>query len=224
MSETKALLILRLEGILQAWGEMSKWDFRDSADFPTKSGIVGLLGCALGLEHGDPALRELSEAIMVAVRADRPGLRAVDFQTVTGNPLRNAEGKPKSGGNTIISRRAYLQDACFTVFIETDAERCESLAAALQAPRWPLYLGRKNCVPSRPALEAVSSEYASLEEAVRRYPAAERASVPMLYESERDTPTLASYQRPDRLADGKREFALRRVWRSTVKEEADVPG
>ena len=222
MAETKALLILRLEGALQAWGEMSKWDFRDSADFPTKSGIVGLLGCALGLERGDAALRELSEAITVAVRADRPGLRTVDFQTVTGDPLCNAEGKPKSGGNTIISRRAYLQDACFTVFIETDAELRERLAAALSAPKWTLYLGRKNCVPSRPVLDAVCPDYASLEEAVRRYPPAERASLPMQYESESDTPALSSYQRPDRLADGKRAFALRPVWRGTVKEADDV--
>ena len=119
MAETKALLVLRLEGALQAWGEMSKWDFRDSADLPTKSGIVGLLGCALGLERGDPELSALSESVRLAIRADRPGVRTVDFQTVTGDPLRNAEGKPKSGGNTIISRHAYLQDACFTVFLET---------------------------------------------------------------------------------------------------------
>ena len=118
MAEKKTLLILRLEGVLQSWGEMSKWDFRDSADFPTKSGIVGLMGCALGLERGDPKLGELDAALTLAVRADRPGTRTVDFQTVTGNPLRNAEGKPKSGGNTIISRRAYLQDACFTAFLD----------------------------------------------------------------------------------------------------------
>ena len=223
MAENKPLLILRLEGALQAWGETSKWDFRDSADFPTKSGIVGLLGCTLGLERGDPALYELSEAITIAVRADRPGLRAVDFQTVTGNPLLNAEGKKRSTGNTIISSRAYLQDACFTVFIEADEVWLERLAAALQAPRWQLYLGRKSCVPSRPVLEAVSADFASLDEALCRYPAAERASFPMLYEVERTADKLSSHQRPDRLMHGKREFALRRVWRGTVKEDADVP-
>ncbi len=221
MPEKKALLILRLEGALQAWGEMSKWDFRDSADFPTKSGIVGLLGCALGLERGSPALYDLSKAITVAVRADRLGLRAVDFQTVTGNPLRNAEGKPKSGGNTIISRRAYLQDACFTVFIETDNAWRERLADALRAPKWPLYLGRKNCVPSRPVLEAVSADYTSLRDALARYPAAERAAFPMLCEVEQESLTLSSYLRPDRLVNGERAFALRRVWRGVLKEDTD---
>ena len=222
MDERKALLILRLEGALQAWGEMSKWDFRDSADFPTKSGIVGLLGCALGVQRGDPLLHELSEAITVAVRADRPGLRMVDFQTVTGNPLRNAEGKPKSGGNTIISRRAYLQDACFTVFIGTDDAWRARLVSALEAPRWSLFLGRKNCVPSRPVLEAVSTDYLSLQDALARYPAADRAATPMLCEVEQASPALSAYLRPDRLVSGNREFALRRVWRGVVKEDADV--
>ena len=222
MAETKALLVLRLEGALQAWGEMSKWDFRDSADLPTKSGIVGLLGCALGMERGNPELAALSDVIKLAVRVDRPGVRTVDFQTVTGSPLRNADGKPKSGGNTIISRHAYLQDACFTVFLETDDLLRERLASALRSPKWPLFLGRKNCVPSRPVLEAVTSSYASLEEAVRRYPAAERAEWPMLCEWEDAMPAQSSYQRPDRLLSGNREFALRRVWRGTVKEDCDA--
>ena len=167
MAEKKTLLILRLEGALQAWGEMSKWDFRDSADFPTKSGVVGLLGCAMGLERGDPQLAELSNNLRLAVRADRAGLRTVDFQTVTGDPLRTAEGKPKAGGNTIISRRAYLQDACFTVFLDIQDPWRVRIAEALKTPRWPMYLGRKNCVPSRPVWEAETTDYTSMEEAVR---------------------------------------------------------
>lgn len=219
MAEKKTLLILRLEGVLQSWGEMSKWDFRDSADFPTKSGIVGLLGCALGLERGDPMLGELNTALKLAVRADRQGTRTVDFQTVTGNPLLNAEGKPKSGGNTIISRRAYLQDACFTAFLDLPEDWQARVANALCEPKWPIFLGRKNCVPSRPVWEAESSDYASLEEAVHLYPAAERVDMPMVYEVEEPSPALGSHLRPDSRLDGGRNFALRRVWRGAVKEE-----
>ena len=150
MTGNQTFLVLRLEGALQSWGESAKWDARDSAELPTKSGVVGLLGCALGLERGDPALAALSAAMRMAVRADRPGTRTVDFQTVTGDPLRNAEGKPKSTGNTIISRRAYLQDACFTVVLELEEPWRERVAAALRDPRWCICLGRKNYVPSRP--------------------------------------------------------------------------
>lgn len=222
MEENKKILILRLEGPLQSWGESAKWDMRDSADFPTKSGIVGLLGCAMGLERGDPKLEELSEALTVAVRADRKGVRAVDYQTVTGNPLRNAEGKPKTTGNTIVSRRTYLQDACFTAFLETDAAWAERIVAALCTPRWCICLGRKNCVPSRPVLAEKSGNYVSLEDALRRCPTAERADAAMEYEIERENASLSGYLRPDRRRAADREFALRRVWRGVIKEAADV--
>lgn len=36
------ILLLRLEGLLQSWGEHSRWDHRDSSDMPTKSGVIGL--------------------------------------------------------------------------------------------------------------------------------------------------------------------------------------
>lgn len=222
MTGNQTFLVLRLEGALQSWGESSKWDARDSADLPTKSGVIGLLGCALGLERGDPALGALSDAVRMAVRADRPGMRTMDFQTVTGEPLRNAEGKPKSTGNTIISRRAYLQDACFTVVLELDEPWRSRVAAALRAPRWSLYLGRKSCVPSRPVLDCASYAAAGLEQAIRVYPAAERAVYPMVYELEHASPALAAHTRPDRLLDGDRTFARRRVWRGIVKEEEHV--
>ena len=222
MSEEKTLLILRLEGPLQCWGETSKWDSRDSADFPTRSGIVGLLGCAMGLGRNDPDLVRLSDAIRLAVRADRPGIRSVDYQTVTGTPLLNADGKPKSTGNTIVSQRAYLQDACFTVFLETDSVWREKIKSALRSPQWSIYLGRKSCVPSRPVLAEESEAYASLEDAVGRYPAADRAVKPMTCELERENDTLSSYLRPDRPVSADRGFALRRVWRGVLKENADV--
>ena len=219
MTGNQTFLVLRLEGALQSWGESAKWDARDSADLPTKSGVVGLLGCALGLERGDPALAALSAAMRMAVRADRPGTRTVDFQTVTGDPLRNAEGKPKSTGNTIISRRAYLQDACFTVVLELEEPWRERVAAALRDPRWCICLGRKNCVPSRPALDCASFSADDLDAAIRAYPAAARPVFPMVYETEQESPALSGHTRPDRLLDGNRSFARRHVWRGIVKEE-----
>ena len=70
MAAYPTLLILRLEGALQSWGENSKWDARDTAALPTKSGIVGLLACALGWERGDARIAELYDTIQIAVRAD----------------------------------------------------------------------------------------------------------------------------------------------------------
>ena len=222
MAEKKQLLVLRLDGPLQSWGENAKWDFRDSSTMPTKSGIVGLLGCAMGEERGSQVLLELARSITVAVRADRPGVKFVDFQTVQGNPLKTADGGKRSN-NTILSPHAYLQDACFTVFIETTAEWQKRIISALEDPRWCMYLGRKNCVPSSPIL-ADRMEAADLMEALKEYPAAERAGKTMIYECEHLDSMAASIQRPDDLIGTKRQFQLRRVWRGSVerKEEQDV--
>lgn len=223
MADKKQLLVLRLDGPLQSWGENAKWDFRDSSTMPTKSGIVGLLGCAMGLERDSETLVELAQGITVAVRADRSGVKFIDFQTVQGDPLMAATGKPKTTGNTILSPHAYLQDACFTVFIDTTAEWRGRIIAALENPKWCMYLGRKNCVPSRP-IQAQVIEYADLMEALEQYPAAERAGKIMTYECEIPDSTAASIQRPDDLIGAARKFQLRRVWRGSVerKEGQDV--
>ena len=223
MAEKKQLLVLRLDGPLQSWGENAKWDFRDSSTMPTKSGIVGLLGCAMGEERGSQVLVELAQSITVAVRADRPGAKFVDFQTVQGDPLMAATGKPKTTGNTILSPHAYLQDASFTVFIDTTPEWQQRIISALENPRWCMYLGRKSCVPSRP-IQAKAEEYADLLQAIKEYPAAERAGKTMTYECELPVGTAASIERPDDLIGVNRKFQKRWVWRDAVprKEEKDV--
>lgn len=222
MAEMKHLLILRLEGALQSWGESSKWDFRDSSTMPTKSGIVGLLGCAMGEARGSEVLAELAKGMTIAVRADRPGVKFVDFQTVQGNPLMAATGKPKTTGNTILSPHAYLQDACFTVFIEIADVWRERIVAALKTPKWCMYLGRKNCVPSRPVLECECAEYACFEDALSEYPAAERAEYPMVYECEVPDASATGLLRPDDLIGTGRQFDLRRVWRGVIREVQNV--
>ena len=229
MTKRKRLLILRLEGPLQAWGEQSKWDFRDSSSLPTKSGIVGLLGCALGEPRNSVMLVELAQSIEVAVRADRAGVRFVDFHTVQGQlqgkdgtVLMSAEGKSKKGGNTILTPRAYLQDACFTVFIETSEIWHDRIVAALKNPKWCIYLGRKSCVPSRPVLECENAEYASLIDAVKQYPAVVRADHVMQFECSTLDETTASVLRSDDLVGVNRQFDLRRVWRGVVREVPNV--
>lgn len=218
----KKLLILRLEGPMQSWDDASKWDERGTWDFPSKSGIVGLIGCAMGLERGDPALKELNAAIVMAVRADRTGMQMTDFQTVTGSPLRNAEGKPKTTGNTLISNRSYLQDACFTVVLETDAEWHARIVAALDDPKWCTYLGRKTCVPSRPILACAEPAYRDLTEAIRRYPCAARALFPMPFETELPDDGLSHLTRPDSLVQADRGFARRTVWKGLIEEDRHV--
>lgn len=170
------ILILRLEGVLQSWGERARWDFRDSNTMPTKSGVIGLLACAMGLPRGSGRIVGLSGEITMGVRADKNGIMLEDFHTVTGerNFLFSAEGKKRVGGATILTPRQYLQDACFTVALLAQRQTLEECVSALNNPVWPVFLGRKSCVPSRPVLEKLTEEFSSVIEALSRYPVREK--------------------------------------------------
>lgn len=222
MAQNTTLLILRLEGVLQSWGERSKWDDRDTASMPTKSGIVGMLACAMGLERNSAEIPALSQAIRIGIRADRCGTLIEDFQTVRpleNYDLLNAEGKPRGSSNTFISRRQYLQDASFLVVIEAGMDWQIRIREALQNPRWPICLGRKNCVPTRPILAAVCVDYPDILSLIKAWPAADRADPVMPYECETALPELVSVHRLDERLTGYRSFAYRTVYRGAVKGE-----
>lgn len=171
-------LFLRLEGPLQAWGERARWTVRDTAPEPTKSGVVGLLACALGLS-ADGDLRELSRQVRLGVRCDQPGTPLVDYHTVVGGVL-SAEGKIKRNSatkepETVVSWRHYLSDASFLVAVQGSPALIERLAEAVQAPHWPIYLGRRACPPARPLFEG-TGDYATLEAALAGWPYRPRPS------------------------------------------------
>ena len=81
-------------------------------------------------------------------------------------------------GDTIQSWRDYLQDACFTVFMSGPEEALRRCADALQSPKWPYFLGRKACVPTAPVFCGLTEDYASLTDAMARFPLRRGASFP----------------------------------------------
>ena len=219
MSQAISVLVLRLEGVLQSWGEHAKWNNRDSSVMPTKSGIIGLLGCALGWGREDKRFLTLSSQLRIVVRADRAGRLISDFQTVSAKKLMNAAGEQRQGGNTLVTNRYYLQDAFFTIFITGDKGLLQKLEQALKEPKWPLYLGRKSCVPSRPVLDGSIREFETIDQAVSEVPYAERADASVLLEIEIDSVDLTgtSLQRPDELGESYRAFVNRNVMRKTIQ-------
>ena len=149
-------LILILDGPLQSWGGTAPfWSERPTEAMPTLSGITGLIANAFGHRRSDPLIAGLADAEL-HVRADRPGRRIEDFHTIGGNPD-NGKGVPRTNKGrygepataAILTNRYYLSDAAFTVHWTpgTDLD-AEQVAAALQHPRRPLYLGRRSCVPA----------------------------------------------------------------------------
>lgn len=229
MAKTISVLVLRLEGVLQSWGEHAKWNYRDSASMPTKSGIMGLLGCALGWEREDKRFLDLQCQFKMVVRADRQGKSICDFHTVQSTNLLNAEGKHRGSKGeyaTLVTNRYYLQDACFTVFLIGERDFLQKLENALQKPQWSLYLGRKSCVPSRPILYENVQDYETIEQvikAIKDFPLAERADNSVMLETE----DLENFEgnilyRPDEFTEIHREFANRTVKRTKfIKENTE---
>jgi len=159
-------LILRLDGPMQAWGTHTYEDFRPSNHFPTRSGLLGLIGACLGLERQDQAaLERLAQSLEFTVRVDRqvyrPGqenpqvrnsLKLRDFHTV--EDARKVDGSKSE--YPVVSHRDYLHDAAFTVAVMEKPEAAYPLNNLIQALRRPLYtpvLGRRSCPLARPLLE-----------------------------------------------------------------------
>jgi CRISPR system Cascade subunit CasD len=167
-------LFLRLEGPLQSWGDRGRWQERDTNGEPTKSGIVGLLACALGLgRNRDADIRSLSDSLQLGIRVDRPGLRLRDYHTVVGGVL-SAGGRIKVNQQTkqpetVVSNRVYLSDASFLGAVMGPVSTVSRLSEALLSPHWPLFLGRKSCVSSAPIF-AGTGDFPSLETALASQP------------------------------------------------------
>ena len=167
-------LLLRLEGPLQSWsGDRDRFRNVVTARQPSKSGVVGLLAAACGVARTDGAAIGKLAACPLHVREDRPGDVLRDYHTVGG--LFDAQVRQTK---TAVTERYYLADASFLAALEGPEGFLRELADALYEPVWPIYLGRKACVPACPVL--VSLETRSAEECLRLWPRAERAAEGML--------------------------------------------
>jgi len=186
---TDSVLLLWLEAPMQSWGTRSRWDPRDTGLEPTKSGVVGLLGCAMGLHRDNIELEKLDRDLVFGVRIDRPGVVSCDYQTVTGyhrtaaGDYKHSGGTAKSlakamehGESTIVSPRDYLHDAIFLVALQGIPERLREIRDCLVDPCWPLYLGRKSCPPARPLLDTVQTEFRSIRHAFESCPRHRRST------------------------------------------------
>lgn len=164
-------LILRLDGPMQAWGSHTFEDFRPSNLFPTRSGLLGLLGACLGIDRGDHAgLEQLAQSVEFTVRADRAvrrpdveqliskaAVKLPDYHTILD--ARKVDGSTNK--NAVESRREYLFDAAFTVAIgekQNAPVTLTAIADALLRPCFTPVLGRRSCPITRPLLDGTPVE------------------------------------------------------------------
>lgn len=182
-------LLLRLAGPMQSWGTTSRFDQRDTGKEPSKSGVVGLLAAALGIDRENWTDLEPLTHLSVGVRHDRPGVPKYDYQTVGQGTeeVVNADGKVQirsrmilangkypSGehlGEGVQSYRHYLADAAFLVGLGSeDRSLLERIHTALLDPVWPLALGRKSYVPSESIWIENGVLDATLHDALAQWP------------------------------------------------------
>jgi len=163
MSDTANLALL-LDGPLQSWGFASRFQRRMTGLYPTKSGVIGLLGAAMGLAKGSPEetewLPKVSGLKMTSIVIPRnvpeadgqlPILCLEDYHTVL--ETRRASGALNK--DAVVTCRQYLLEARFGVILAGDRSVLERAAAALQDPSWGVWLGRKSCIPSSPVFVAL---------------------------------------------------------------------
>ena len=68
-------LLLRLVGPMQSWGTTSRFDERDTGKEPSKSGVIGLLAAALGIDRENWVDLAPLTRLRMGVRHDRPARR-----------------------------------------------------------------------------------------------------------------------------------------------------
>jgi CRISPR system Cascade subunit CasD len=172
-SETAALAIY-LDAPLQSWGVSSRFQRRGTESAPSKSGVLGLIAAAMGIDkHGPDESERLAplSACRFSVfplatgENTAPVLRLEDFHTVGGGYDRDDPvdklriARKASGGvsTTIVTRRFYLEQARFAALIEGDSGILQKAAAALEDPVWGVWFGRKCCLPAAPLLPTLAS-------------------------------------------------------------------
>lgn len=177
-------LVLHLSAPLMSFGGETIDARGVTRDFPAASALTGLLGNALGYDRRDTtALDRLQARLVFGARreAEPPLGRVTDFQTAKlehddrGWTTRGSEGR--AGGKSTydspyIRPRDYHADAApwadpggVAVVLRLDpaeeAPDLDALAAALDRPERPLFIGRKSCLPAAPLnkgfLEAASA-------------------------------------------------------------------
>lgn len=151
-------LILKLQGVMQAWGEHTFEGLRPSTNFPTRSALTGLLAACLGIDRHDRQRQQaLANSFLYAVRQDETGynvIKMTDYHTVKDA---REEYIGLKSHDTIITQREYLLDAAFTVAIWNTAGAhysLEQLKAAVCQPRYTPFLGRRSCPMTRPLYES----------------------------------------------------------------------
>ncbi|GAA3587114.1 type I-E CRISPR-associated protein Cas5/CasD [Gibbsiella greigii] len=238
-------LLFQLYAPLASWGAAAVGEVRHTDVIPTRSALLGLLAAALGISREQEArLNQFNQHYCFAVlplSSREQWLR--DYHT-TQVPKENRKRSyvtrrdeltmaPEEVG-TLLSVREYRCDAYYLIAVEATAgapETLDALALALNAPDFPLYLGRKACplaLPLAPKIvegnlaEAFRQGEKSLEQDLALLFAQPAPEVMCYWEGEQEgVELLGAQQRSDRPLSRRRwQFGLRVQHSGKYRREA----
>ena len=197
-------LALYLIAPLQSWGAASKFGERGTLDAPTRSGLLGMLAAACGVDKNDTARERdwlvRAAGLVLSIYAFRRGNRLTDYQTVgshydTDDPWQRrmiptaADGKPRT---TDVTHRDYLSESIFGAVLSGDEVFISKLADGIANPIWGVWLGRKSCIPTEPVFAGVfDSDETARDALIARFHASRSRSTAKGMGKEVDSPVFS---------------------------------
>ena len=232
------VLLFTLYAPMASFGEVAVGERRMGWASPGRSAVLGLVAAAMGIDRDDEeAHRGLEVGLHYAVRTDAPGVPFVDYHTAQAPKHRKGrsfatrrdELAAHHDLNTVLSRREWRSDACFTVALwarGTPGADVDGLAQALRHPHYVLYVGRKSAPLGLPLNPAVVEADSFLDALDARTPTAAEREVLVRARSTETLPVIAcdldaaglpEEFRRERRRDGVRS---RRRWQFDDRDEA----
>ena len=178
MNGSKALKLV-CAGMLQSWRNTGLGpENRYTELYPTKSGVAGMIACALGYPRGDRRIKELENSFRLYVSNKESGPIAesnntipdvlLDFQTVLAPEMLKAGGGPHKDTASLIYKE-YIVGYRYVLYVTADEKLLHKIESALNNPVWDYYLGSKCCIPSEPVCRGVYDVSEMEDENVYQY-------------------------------------------------------
>lgn len=181
----KCTLAMRLVGA-QSWSTGTNGRVMAAGREPSKSGLIGMIGSAMGVPRDDVSTIARLAACRMGVRIDVAPTDGCDFATAgagefcKGTIFRYVQRKLEVGrygctraDGTVKEENAmiwkwFMQDAFFVVALEGDRAILEEAASGLRRPVFGLSLGRRCFKPTMPVLIGIKDGL--LEPALEAHP------------------------------------------------------
>lgn len=130
-----------------------------SLPIPTRGAICGLIGAAMGFGPDGEETHALQRSVDLAVIVHDAGKPFTDFQTADLKRPRMAREQLEAGGRVVTRGGALDKERAivdrplvsgFDATIIVGGTEAAAIDAALRAPIYEPYLGRRGCIPSVP--------------------------------------------------------------------------